>query len=166
MNNYNEHISTTRQRLKEYNFFKKSVENMNQSIAALKDYLNNGTAAPIAQYGDDTHGGGSELNAVELAAEKRRECHNELYDTILNRDLLQLKIDEIDRAIASLDDEEREIITEHYFENDSWEHIGHKRNYSEQWARKKGSKALKQVAFMLFGIKARPSEQIKFVFAQ
>ena len=166
MNEYNDYISITRRWLKDYNLFKVTVKNMNQDIEAQQKILDYGPVAPIAKYGDSVPGGEAELNSVETATDDRIKRQEEIYKTMLNRDDIQRHIDRIDSAVDSLDAEDREIIQEHYFEGDSWEHIGHNRHYSEQWARKKGGKALKQVAFILFGLKAKPPEQIKFVFAQ
>ena len=166
MNEYNDYISITRRWLKDYNLFKVTIKNMNKDIEAQQKILDYGSAAPIAKYGDSPKGGGGELNTVEMAADDRIKRQEEIYMAMINRDDIQRHIDRIDNAVDSLEDEEREVLQEHYFEGDSWEHIGRNRHYSEQWARKKGGKALKQVAFILFGLKARPPEQIKFVFAQ
>ena len=157
MNEYNDYIAITRRWLKDYNLFKVTIKNMNKNIEAQQQIL---------EYGDSPKGGGAELNAVEMAADDRIKRQQDIYEAMMNRDDIQRHIDRLDSAIDSLEDEDREVLQEHYLEGDSWEHIGHNRHYSEQWARKKGGKALRQVAFILFGLKAKPPEQIKFVFAQ
>ena len=166
MNEYNDYIAITRRWLKDYNLFKVTVKNMNKDIEAQQQILDMGSAAPVAKYGDIPKGGSPELNAVEMAADDRIKRQQDIYKAVMNRDDIQRHIDRIDSAIDSLEDEDREVLQEHYLQGDSWEHIGHNRHYSEQWARKKGGKALRQVAFILFGLKAKPPEQIRFVFAQ
>ena len=83
---------------------------------------------------------------------------------MLNRDEVKHLIDKIDRALSTLPLEDQSILQEHYFEGKSWEQIGYNAHYSERWAREKGGKALKSLAFVLFGIRSRP-EQLFFVFA-
>ena len=166
MNQYNEYVAITRSRLKEYNMLKARVKVLDQQIAQTKSVLDSEIAAPIANYSGMPRGGGSELNVIEAATHDRMKRQNDLSMMILNRDTVQSKIDNIDSAIGSLQDDEQDIIKERYIYADSWEHIGCKRHYSERWAREKGGKALKKIAFVLFGLKARPPEQIRFVFAQ
>ena len=84
---------------------------------------------------------------------------------MLNRDEIQRLIDKIDWAVSTLPQEDQDILKEHYFDRISWEKIGNNHSYSERWAREKGGKALRKVAFVLFGVRARP-QQLSFVFAQ
>ena len=166
MNEYNDYISITRRWLKDYNLFRATIAHMEKDIEAQQAALHRDVAAPIAKYGDMLKGGSAELNGVESAASERMARERDMYQAMINRDDIKRQVERIDSAIDTLAEDEREVIREHYIEGDSWEHIGQNRHYSERWARDKGGKALKKVAFVLFGLKAKPPEQIRFVFAQ
>lgn len=167
MREYNDYIRTTRRWMKDYNTFKATIAGMNTDIEAQQRLLDKAEelAAPIAQYNGMPKGGGTGLNAVEAAAQDRIRRAEAIRKKILNRDELQRLINMIDNAIAVLPQEEQEILKEHYFKRVSWERIGSRRKYSERWARDKGGKALKKLAFAIHGTKAQP-EQLTFVFLQ
>ena len=78
---------------------------------------------------------------------------------------MQRILDRIDRALRILPQEDREVLVEFYIENQPWDKIGNSRNYSERWARDKGGKALKNLAFFIFGVRAKP-QQLTFVFLE
>ena len=122
-------------------------------------------ATPIARYGDMPRGGTPELNTVEAAAQDRIRREQDICRQTLNRDEVQRLLDRIDSALLALDWEEREVLKDFYFKNMSWEAIGYSRHYSERWARRKGGKGLKNLAFQIFGIRARPA-QMEFVFIE
>jgi len=166
MNGYNDYISITRRWMKDYNTFKATVENMTADILEQQKLLSRSDdlVAPIAKYGGMPQGGTPELNSVEAQAYDRMRREASIYRQILNRDEIKRIIDRIDRAIRTLPLEDQAVLKEHYIDGQSWETIGYARNYSERWAREKGGRALKAVAFVLFGVKARP-EQLTFVFA-
>lgn len=54
------------------------------------------------------------------------------------------------RALDALKEDEREIIRAR-MEGLSWEMIAYKFSYSIKWAQKKGGKAIKAIALMMFG---------------
>ncbi|MBR1693833.1 MAG: hypothetical protein IJ709_00285 [Selenomonas sp.] len=154
--------------MNEYNTFKAAVAGMNIDIEEQQRLLDKSEelTAPIAQYsGMPRGGGGNGLNGVEAAAQDRIHRQNEIYRQMLNRDEIQRLIDKIDWALSTLPQEDQYILKEHYFDRISWEKIGNNHSYSERWAREKGGKALRKVAFVLFGVRARP-QQLSFVFAQ
>lgn len=166
MREYNDYISITRRYLKNYNQFKISVENMQDDIKYLEESIdrNMNIAAPISRYGDEPSGGTSELNAVERAADQRMHMEKQLDALKLNVKELTLRIRKIDRAIDSLKKEDSEIIKEFYFDDYDWEFIGHTHSLSPKRARDRGGAALKQIAFMIFGVKAKPYG-VSFIFA-
>ena len=167
MKEYNDYISITRRWLKEYNTFKATVANMDADIKAQEELLTKAQdlGAPIANYDAMPRGGSAELNAVESAAQDRIRRQQAIYRERLNRDEIQRIIDRIDRAMLTLEEEDQDVLREYYLDKNSWVHIGQKYHYSERWAREKGGKALRTVAFVIFGVKARP-EQLAFVFAE
>jgi DNA-directed RNA polymerase specialized sigma subunit len=164
---YNDYVRTVRLWLKEYNNFKAMVTAMDDDIktqARLLDQAEDLTA-PIAKYDGMPRGGSSPLTAVESAAQDRIRRKYAICQEQLNRDEVQRIIDRINRALHSLPQEEREVLTEFYIEQQSWEQIGDSHHYSERWARDKAGKALKNMAFFIFGVRARP-EQLEFVFLE
>ena len=166
MNGYNDYISITRRWMKEYNTFRATVESMTADIQEQQKLLSRSEnlCAPIANYDGMSKGGSPGLNGVEAKAYDRLRREASIHRQTLNRDEIKRIIDTIDRALNTLSLEDQAVLTEHYIDGRSWEQIGYCRNYSERWAREKGGKALKSLAFVIFGVKARP-EQLTFVFA-
>jgi hypothetical protein len=164
---YNDYFKVVRRWLKEYNNFKEMVAAMDADIESQTELLKRADdlTAPIAKYDGMPRGGSGELNAVELAAQERIRRQNAIYRERLNRDELQRILDRIDRALRILPQEDREVLVEFYIENQPWDKIGNSRNYSERWARDKGGKALKSLAFFIFGVRAKP-QQLTFVFLE
>lgn len=166
MNEYNDYVSITRRWLKDYNTFKATVANMTADIEAQERILEQSLdlAAPIAMYDNMPKGGSGELNAVERQVADRMRREDSIKRAKLNRDELQRVLDKIDRALASLSPEDQDLLHGFYVEGQSWMELGYRNHYSERWARKRGTEALKTMAFVIFGAKARP-EQLSFVFA-
>ena len=164
---YNDYVRTVRIWMKEYNNFKAMVDAMDEDIETQTRLLDQASdlTAPIAKYDGMPRGGSSSLNAVESAAQDRIRRQYAIYQERLNRDEVQRILDRIDRALHSLPQEEMEVLTEFYIEKKSWDQIGDSHHYSERWARDKGGKALKTVAFFIFGMRAKP-EQLSFVFLE
>lgn len=166
MTGYNDYISITRRWLKEYNTFKATVASMTADIDAQEEILTKSLdlGAPIAKYDSMPRGGEGDLNAVERQTEDRLRRQESIYRARLNRDEIQRIIDQIDRAVGSLSFEEQDLLRGYYMAGQSWHDLGYERHYSERWAREKAGKALKTVAFIIFGVKSRP-QQLSFVFA-
>ena len=167
MNEYNDYISITKRWFKSYNTFKVTVASMTADIETQERMLASADdlGAPIAKYDSMPKGGSGELNAVERQTEDRLRRQQEINRAKLNRDEIQRIIDRLDRAMESLPQEDRELLHGHYMMNRDWCSLGYERHYSERWAREKAGKALRTVAFMLFGVKAQPM-QLSFVFAE
>lgn len=164
---YNDYVRTVRIWMKEYNNFKAMVDAMDEDIEAQTRLLDQASdlTAPIAKYDGMPRGGSSPLTAVESAAQDRIRRQYAIYQERLNRDEVQRILDRINRALHSLPQEEREVLTEFYIEKKSWDQIGDSHHYSERWARDKGGKALKTMAFFIFGVRANP-QQLSFVFLE
>lgn len=165
MREYNDYVRTLKRWLREYNSFKSIVQGLEADIAAQQEILDKSLdlSAPIAKYDAMPRGGTPELNGVEAAAQDRIRREQAIKQAIINRDEVQRIIDRIDRGINSLTLDEQSIIKDYYFNGKSWECIGYTRHYTERWARDRGNKILKKLAFIIFGIKAAP-EQLQFVF--
>lgn len=167
MNEYNDYIAITRRWLKSYNTFVATVQSMTADIEAQERILRTADdlGAPIAAYDSMPKGGSGELNTVERKAEDRLRRQNNIEREKLNRDEIQRIIDRLDRAIKALQPEEQELIYGHYIDGRDWYSLGYERHYSERWAREKAGKAIRTIAFVLFGVKAHPV-QLSFVFAE
>lgn len=167
MNRYNEYISMTRSRLRNYNNFLVSIQNKTEDIAYEERMLDEcaDMAAPVSKYGGGIGGGAPELTPVERAADKRIKRTARLSELRRDKDEMMRIVSKIDYSVGNLKDEEAEIIREYYFNGKSWETIGYEHSMSERWAREKGNRAIKELALMMFGLKAVP-RQINFVFTE
>lgn len=165
MNDYNEYVNVIKGRLKNYSMFKKMVSDMTADIATQEEMLSRAMdlGAPIAAYDSMPRGGSSELTTVERLTEDRLRVRENIRRTTLNRDETQLIIDQIDRTLMALSQEEEELLRGYYIDGLSWQTIGYEHHYSERWARKKAKKALRTMALMIFGPKSCP-EQLTLAF--
>ena len=163
MNEYNDYVGMTRRYLKSYNQLQITVKNLDEEIEAQKNMLQD-EAVAISRYGDEPGGGSSELNATESAASRRIMIENRIVDMECDKAEIERVLRKIDRALEGLSDGDRDLVHGHFIDGYSWQQLGNKTYCSEKWARDKGNKALKEVAFMVFGVCVRP-RQLRFVFA-
>ena len=163
MNEYNDYVGMTRRYLKSYNQLQITVKNLDEEIEAQKTMLQD-EAVAISRYGDEPGGGSSELNATELAASRRIMVENRIADMKCDKAEIERVLRKIDRALEGLSDGDRDLVQGHFIDGYSWGQLGNKAYCTEKWARDKGNKALKEVAFMVFGVCVRP-RQLRFVFA-
>ena len=136
MKEYNDYVSEVRRFLKNYNTFKATVKSLTADIEAQEELLRkaDNLGAPIAKYDNMPKGGTGELNTVERQTEDRLRRQERIYKARLNRDELQLKLDQVDRAMGALSYEEQELLRGHYVEGKDWHSLGYENNYSERWA--------------------------------
>ena len=163
MKEYNDFLGMTKKYLKDYNQFKITVKNLNEEIEAQIAMLNDEPVA-ISRYGGEPGGGSGELNATEAAANRRVMVRAHIEDMRRNKEEIERIIRKVDRAIEGLSDEDKGLVQGHFIDGYSWWQLGVKCSYTEKWARDHGNKAVKQVAFMIFGIVSQP-QQLRFVFA-
>lgn len=163
MQKYNDYIITTRQWLKHYNRFKASIDCMNEDLRMLEVSVKEEEAAPIAHYGDMPAGGQSELNSIEKAVDRKIKQQGLI--TQIKADIAELQriITKVDRAMDTLDDDSRDIVQGCYIDGYSWLQVSLQHHLSESGARKKGNRALEDLALVMFGIKAKP-QQLSFIF--
>lgn len=163
MKEYNDYVETTKEWLRKYNQFKIIISNIDDDIADCQSLLRNESVA-ISHYGDEPGGGSGELNSTESAANRRIKIEKHILDSTRNKAEIERIIRKIDRSLAGLSDADCDLVKGHFIDGYSWGQLGNKSYCTEKWARDKGNKALKEVAFMVFGVCARP-RQLRFVFA-
>lgn len=163
MKEYNDYVSMTRKYLKNYNKLKITIVNLTEELNAQKELLQDESIA-ISRYGCELGGGSSELNATEAAADRRDKTKRKVVELENNISEIQRIINKLDRALKGLNETDCQLIKGYYIDGYSWNKLGNKNYCTEKWARDKGNKALREVAFMLFGVVAEP-QQLKFVFA-
>lgn len=163
MKEYNDYVSMTRRYLKNYNKLKITIVNLTEEVNAQKELLQ-GESIAISHYGSELGGGSAELNATEAAADRRDKTKRKIVELENNIAEIQRIINKIERALEGLNDSDHDIVKGYYIDGYSWRQLGIKNYCTEKWARDRGNKALKEVAFMVFGIVVKP-EQLMFVFA-
>jgi RinA family phage transcriptional activator len=160
---HNDYASLVRQYLHDYNQFEVTRSILRKEKDLQEQTLSSYKVA-IAKYGDSPGGGSSNTSQVENMVEQRLKIESRI--SRINMDIAEIThlLDSIDQAVEGLHDEERTIIKEKFLEGKSWGMIAQKMYISEKWAREKSNKAIKEMAFMIWGSEARP-EQLSFVFA-
>lgn len=164
MRAYNDYTATVKRWLRNYKNFKTYVENADDDIAAKEKEMYLDTAAGVANYSGDVHGGTPELYKVESLANKHLDGRQEIDDARANVDNIRRTLRKIDRALDTLTDTERRLVVGSYMENMTWDELGREFNYTGKWARMKGAGAIESMAVMLFGYTAMNKRQMGFVF--
>ena len=163
---YNDYVNTTRGWLKRYNQFVVTAENMRDEIAANKKIMEADVSAPCAKYGDEPGGGTSELNTVEAAASRHEYLNQRIAEAQSTIDEIERILRTINRTIDGLPKDDGKLIRDHYIDRKSWRDISNEVYLTEKWARDRGNKAIKEMAKMIFGIKAMPPDQQSlFIFS-
>lgn len=163
MREYDDYIKLTRQYLKQYNQLKIAVQNLDDEIQAQETLLES-ESIPSVRYGDDSISGGSgELNVTEAAADRRIKAEKRIERMRQEKNELERILRKIDRALDGVSELDCELIRGHYINGESWQILGDRHFCSEKWARDRGGRALREVAYMVFGIYVGP-RQMRFVF--
>ena len=163
MKEYNDYIQTTRTYLKRYNQFKATIENLEDDIEGLEKQIELDVAAPISKYGGMPGGGTPELNAVEAAAARHEQINRRIQKDKASIDNISRIIRKVDRALGVLKEEDRQLITGHYFDRKSWRQLGMEMYLTEEWACEKARRAVKEMSFTIFA-NAPTQEKLQFVF--
>ena len=162
---YSDYIQAVKSYLRNYTKFKVTVENLQDSIAMWTSEMEHDVNAPISKYGDEPGGGTPELNSVESAAARHEKLTARIEDAKKSIEKICCTLRNVDRALANLSQEDREIIEGHYFQKKSWKFLGTEHYYTDKWACGRARKAVQDMAFMIFGEKALPpGGQGMFVF--
>ena len=164
MREYGDYIRETRQYLKKYNQLKISVQNLDDEIRA-QEMLLESESIPSVRYGDDAVSGGrGELNVTEAAADRRIKAENRIERMRQEKNELERILRKIDRALDGVSELDCDLIRGHYINGESWQVLGGRYFFSEKWARDRGGRALREVAYMVFGIYVG-ARQMRFVFS-
>ena len=154
-----DYIKLTRQYLKKYNQLKIAVQNLDDEIHAQEMLLESESISSV-RYGDDAVSGGrGELNVTEAAADRRIKTEKRIDRMRQEKAELERILRKIDRALDGVS----ELDCGHYINGESWQALGDRHFCSEKWARDRGGRALREVAYMVFGIYIGP-RQMRFVF--
>jgi len=164
MQEYNDYVVLTKQYLKNYNHFKAATELMGNEIKAIEQEMALDVNPPISKYGDEPAGGYRELNTIEAAADRHIRMQSKI--AALREDMQSTRrvLDKVDGALQGLDWRVRLMVLDHYLNSMTWEEVGDKYHYSGKRAGEIGRNAIRDVALMLFGIKAQ-QVQLSFIFA-
>ena len=144
-------VKETRDYLKKYGQIKVTIENLKDDIEMWQEEMDSDIAAPITKYDIQPGGGASTMTTVEAAVAR----HDKLMAMIQHNERqiknLERIIRKIDRAIDGLDTEDQNLIRGHFIEHRRWRELSAEKFFTEKWARERSRKALKVIAFMLFG---------------
>lgn len=162
MREYNDYVNLTRRYLKSYKQLQITVKNLDDEIAAQEMELK-GESVAIAHYGDNNVRGTSELNATEAAANRRIKIEHSISAMKKDKEEIERLLRKINRALEGLNEADKTLVIGYYIDGYSWQQLAQQNYCSEKWTRDKGNKALKEVAFMVFGRVVKP-QQLKFVF--
>ena len=162
-NKYNDYENTVREYLRNYNYFKIMIANLEEDKTDQLNLLSQ-CSVSIAKYGDSTGGGSSELNQTEAAASQRMKIEENIRRIELNINELNTVINKIERALSAVGSLEKTAISMYYFERKSWEDVGLEIDCTGKTARAKANRAIQDMTFMIFGAVARPSKQLSFCF--
>lgn len=150
----NDCIKLTKQHLRNYKYYVTALENITEDIKC-KELELQGQSIKATEYGSiPGGGGGSELNVTEQAAELRIKLTQEKEDLIQKRKELQRQVNKIDRSMAKLPEEEREIVNLFYIQRMSYDNLSQHTHYGERRNRKMLREAEQHLAIMFYGIKA------------
>lgn len=160
---YNDYVQNTKNYLRNLERFKATSANKREQAEMWKAELSIG--APIAKYSAMPGSGTGDLTSTESAAAHREKIQERIVTAMKEADRLDHIVSMVERSINLLPTEDRMIIEMRFREGRSWMQIADTLNYSEKWTAKKGNKAIKSIARMLFGDIAFPGQQELFVFA-
>ena len=164
---YNDYVILTKRYLKNYRLFKVSVKNLTSDLNYIRNVIAKDIdlAATIGKYGDKMSSGSNGITQTEAAFEQRQELLNKAQSIENNIHELWRIIVKIEKALDGLKEEDAEIVRDYYILGQNWDAVGEMHGYSESWVKKKGNKAVKAVALMIFGLKVNP-DQRTVVFAE
>jgi len=145
---YNDCLKMTRSYLRNYVGHQQAVKTITEDVEGIKAQLA-GVGGMTASYGQ--RGGFQELDAIEGAAEKRRDLRLRAAILLGYRDDLMNHLDRLELAIRRLSMEEREAVKLHFEERKSYREMAEEIHLSERSCRRRVSGAVRGVAGFLFG---------------
>lgn len=162
MRDYNDYIKATREYLKNYKQLQATVKNLEQE-ANEKQMELEGVRIAVSNYGGKPGGNEGELTVTEAEAAKRGQIKDEI--TRISGEVRRIKgvLERIDCAIDSLDDTKKRLIQGYFMDGLTWRELSIEQYMTEKWASNVGGRAIREIAFMIFGSKALPPEK-RFIF--
>lgn len=162
MQGFNDYMRLTRGYLKDYRRMESSVDAWE---AERKDILAELSTVPVAisKYGGEPGGGTNELTPVERQAERNGKLETRLSE--IEHDVKELRsvMRKIESAVSVLDSETQQLVWEHYVDGIAWYGVADKLYISESCIRQRGHRAVCDIATNLFGLKAKPYEQVVLI---
>jgi hypothetical protein len=147
----NDYAKKVRTYLDQYNLFQTAIKNLQEEAAAQQARLSDYKLS-ITKYGDEPIvSGGLQVSQTENAVEQRIKIEEKIKRINLDIASLECIVNKLDRAIDGLPSEEHDLIVGYFLEGRTWQMIAQKLYISEKWAREKSGKAIKEIAFMMFG---------------
>jgi chromosome segregation ATPase len=158
---YNDYICVTEGYLESWNGLLAAVDNLKDTLFDKKNELAaaEDAAPPISSYGGQislfTGGPAAKLTQPEAMCEKKRLLNQEIKG--IEREIRKLEnlIRKINRAKMSLKPELKKLVELRYMNEESWEEIQTKLNYTERWCRSLLEKAVEDIAVGIFGTRAK-----------
>lgn len=144
-------VAEVKRILKDYPKMEVDIVNLSEEIAELEAMLKDEPIAAVRFEEERVTGGAGELTATERAAERRIKTEMRIETLKHQIAAIERKQRVVNRAVDVLDELERAIVHAR-MAGRTWEQVADEVNYSERGARKKGEKAIKDIAFMLFGV--------------
>lgn len=136
------YYALTEKYLYNYTALNINIENMRDEIKEI-DY--NSVGAANFEYIGDAGYKGSNVENTVIKLEKKRSR--------LKRKILELenKLKRIDRSLEALDEVERKIIEQRYFDGKQWWIVAQDLRYSERWVKELRKRAIIKIAIGLWG---------------
>lgn len=150
MKRYNDYEVMTFNYLKNYNQFKIAIKNLETDKEIIIEQLTSFSVA-ISKYSAEAGGGYNELSQTESSVDRRIKLEGDLAKIEFNLKILKGKIEKIDRSLAALNPDSKNIIEKRFFDTYDWWQIARLTNYSERWCQRINSKAVKELSKMIFG---------------
>ena len=159
---YNDYLLLTRGYLKDY---KRLMDMRKGWIAEMSDTQRELASVPVAvsKYGDEPGGGSRESSPTERLAARRMALQQKY--GMRQKDVAEIARLEalLYHAFEAIGKEDARILKSHYIDGATWYDIGDELGYSYQGIRKKGSRALHNLAQYIFGLKTAHLQQIVLI---
>ena len=146
-----DYVKEARNYLKKYGQIKVTIENLKDDITMWQEELELDIAAPITKYDSQPGGSMSPMTPVEAAAARHDKLIAMIRDNERQIKDLERIIRKIDRAIGGLEPDDQFLIRGHFIDRKKWGALSAEKFFTEKWARERSRKAIKEIAFMIFG---------------
>lgn len=149
----NDYVSITKKYLREYHLYTQYLNNARATLADIDRQLTT-ESIKTSRFGGQPGGGMSELNAVEAAASKRIDLEKKRQMVCDEMFSVERIVSYIKGSLPKLAPEKQKLIKGFYFDRLPYKELAKQNAYCEQWCRKLIRQAEREMAIMIFGIKA------------